>query len=137
LPPACGKAWLDAGVSAEEAYLKMFVPLSKDWHEREEHGEVTRAARQEGLAVLAFLRQRPEFALARVAATGRLGVRVGGRISGEYCLTEKDVRQGRHFADVAWRSYWPIEYWDAMHGVSLEYLPERTWYEIPLRALMV
>ena len=81
-----------------------------------------------------FLRKMPAFAAARVVQQGRLGIRDGGRVRGEYCLTGDDVRQLRKFADVACRGCWPIEYWDQRRGVSLEYLPDGGYYEIPLRA---
>ena len=64
-------------------------------------------------------------------------MRDGGRVRGEYCLTETDVRQGRKFSDAACRCAWPIEYWDPEQGVSMQYLPDNTYYEIPLRALKV
>jgi hypothetical protein len=79
----------------------------------------------------------PEFARARVTRTGRLGVRDGGRIRGEYLLTESDVRQGRKFSDAACRCSWPIEYWDPKNGLSLEYLEPGRYYEIPMGSLRV
>jgi hypothetical protein len=81
------------------------------------------------------LQSRQDFAHARVCKTGCIGVRDGGRVRGEYCLSAEDVRQGRKFKDAACRCSWPIEYWDPDEGVSLEYLPDGNWYEIPLRAL--
>lgn len=135
LPPACAKAWLDSGITADEAYLKMFVPLGAYWRRR--RSEISEQARQEGLAVVSYLRERPEFAGAQICRIGRLGVRDGGRIRGEYCLTVDDVRQGRQFADAACRGCWPIEYWDPVDGVSVEHLPGEGTYEIPLRSLKV
>ena len=55
---------------------------------------------------------------------------------GEYCLSADDVREMRKFEDPACRACWPIEYWDAERGVSLEYLPEGDYYEIPYRCLV-
>jgi len=137
LPPECGKAWVDSGVHESEAYVKLFVPLPDDWPEREARGEITRAALRTQGAVVDFLKLRPEFARAFVWRTGSLGIRDGGRVRGEYCLTAEDVRQARKFTDAACRCCWPIEYWDPDHGVSLEYLPDGSWYDIPLRALKV
>lgn len=133
LPAACGKAWLDTGVVADEAYLKMFVPLAGDWRQR--RFEISERARQEGLAAVAYLRERPEFAQSRITGIGRLGVRDGGRIRGEYCLSQDDIRRGRRFADAACQGCWPIEYWDPQDGVSVEHLPGGGSYDIPLRSL--
>jgi hypothetical protein len=137
LPADCRHAWLDSGVREDEVYVKLFVPLPGDWREREARGEVTAKALRSRDAVLAFLKALPEFARAEVSQTGLLGVRDGGRVRGEYRLTAEDVRQGRRFADAACRCCWPIEYWDPEEGVSVEYLPEDAFYEVPLRALKV
>jgi hypothetical protein len=137
LPPDCGKAWVDAGIHPDEVYVKLLVPLPGDWRDREGRGEITRQALDTQAAVVAFLRRLPDFTGAAVGRVGCLGVRDGGRIRGEYCLTGSDVRQLRTFADAACRCCWPIEYWDPDEGVSLEYLPEGGYYEIPLRCLKV
>jgi hypothetical protein len=134
LPPACAHAWLDSGVRDDEAYVKLFVPLPEDWRQKQE--EISRAARQDGEAVVGHLRQLAEFKEAWVEKVGKLGVREGGRVRGEYCLTREDVLQGRKFADTACRCAWPVELWGEQ-GVSLEYLPPGTHYEVPLRALKV
>jgi hypothetical protein len=135
LPADCAQAWLDRGVYADEAYVKLFVPLPSDVPDRRE--VIVRAARRCGEAVIAFLQRRSEFANARLDRVGALGVRDGGRIEGEYRLTADDVRQGRQFADAACRCAWPIEFWDGERGLSLEYLPDGVCYDIPLRALKV
>jgi hypothetical protein len=137
LPAECAKAWVDAGVQEDEVYVKLFVPLPEDWREGDRREEITRAARDAAAGVVSFLKQLPEFAHARVGRLGALGIRDGGRIRGDYCLTGADVRRGARFADPAGRCCWPIEYWDPDKGVQLEYLPDNTWYEIPLRALQV
>lgn len=137
LPASCANVWVDIGTSADEVYVKLAVPLPLDWREREDRGEVTREAIAAQAAVVAFLHRMPEFAHANVSRTGALGVRDGGRTRGEYLLTADDVRQGTRFADAACRCGWPIEYWDPDEGVSLEYLPDGSYYEIPLRALKV
>jgi hypothetical protein len=117
--------------------VKLAVALPDDWPDREARGEITRAARQTQAAVVAFLQGLSGFAGAHVCRTGSLGVRDGGRVRGEYCLTADDVRGGRRFADAACRCAWPIEYWDPEHGVNLEYLPDGQAYDIPLRSLKV
>src|SRR5262249_13718081 len=52
LPPACGKAWVDAGVYEDEVYVKLFVPLPDDWRERRD--EITREALGTRDAVVSF-----------------------------------------------------------------------------------
>jgi hypothetical protein len=135
LPPECSHAWVDKGLSAGEVFLKLMVPLPDDWQEREP--ELTRTAIGVGERVVGFLRSVAGFAGATVFGCGRLGVREGGRVRGEYTLTADDVRQCRRFADAACRCAWPVEFWDSRSGVSLEYLPAGAWYEVPLRALKV
>jgi hypothetical protein len=137
LPADCRNAWIDMGTFDDEVYVKLFVSLPEDWRDRESRGEITREALKTQAAVVSFLQRLPGFAQARVSRTGGLGVRDGGRIRGEYCLTGSDVRQACKFADAACRCCWPIEYWDPDQGVSLEYLPNDTYYEVPLRALKV
>jgi hypothetical protein len=137
LPVECGKAWVDAGVHEDEVYVKLLVPLPSEPRDGERHGDLLRQALGTQTAVVSFLRRLPGLAGATVARTGSLGVRDGGRVCGEYCLTGADVRQARKFADAACRCCWPIEYWDPDQGVSLEYLPENDYYDIPLRSLKV
>jgi hypothetical protein len=135
LPPECAHAWVDKGLTADEVFLKLMVPLPDDWRGREP--ELTRDALGVAERVVGFLRGLAGFAGATVFRAGRLGVREGGRVRGEYTLTGNDVRQGRRFADAACRCVWPVEFWDPRSGVSLEYLPAGAWYEVPLRALKV
>jgi FAD dependent oxidoreductase len=137
LPSECARTWVDIGVREDEVYVKLAVALPNDWLDEEARGEITRAARQTQAAVVAFLRGLPGFGAAQVSRTGNLGIRDGGRVRGEYCLTADDVRQGRRFADAACRCAWPIEYWDPEHGVALEYLPDGRSYDIPMRSLKV
>jgi hypothetical protein len=132
LPPECRWAWLDAGTTPDEVYVKLFVP---DTHP-ERLPQATRAARDAQAEVVRFLHHLCGFEKCEVAQTGELGVRDGGRIRGEHCLTADDLRQGRRFPDAACRCCWPIEYWHPQAGLSLEYL-KGSYYEIPLRALRV
>jgi NADPH-dependent 2,4-dienoyl-CoA reductase/sulfur reductase-like enzyme len=137
LPAECGHAWVDIGTYPDEVYVKLLVPLPDDRRDRENDSETLRGVLKTQAAVVAFLRRMPDFAAAMIGRTGRLGVRDGGRVRGEYCLSGSDVRQLRRFPDAACRCSWPIEYWDPEQGVSLEYLPEGGYYEIPLRSLKV
>jgi hypothetical protein len=137
LPASCGRAWLDRGIHDDEVFVKLFVPLPDDWRQREQRGEISGAARAIQTAVVAYLGGLPGFSGARLTATGELGIRDGGRVHGEYCLSVDDVRQARRFPDAACRAAWPIEYWDPEQGVKLEYLPAGSYYEVPLRSLRV
>jgi FAD dependent oxidoreductase len=135
LPAECGHAWLDKGLTPDEVFLKLLVAIPADWREREP--ELTRDALAVGERVTDLLRGLAGFSGATVFRVGRLGVREGGRVRGEYTLIGDDVRQGRRFPDAACRCAWPVELWDARSGVSLEYLPAGARYEVPLRALKV
>jgi hypothetical protein len=135
LPPECDKAWIDQGVAEDEAFVKLFVPLGPDWMEREARAEISDRARQTQAVLADFLRTQPGFEAARVTQSGQLGVRDGGRVQGEYTLTRADVLALRRFDDPACRCAWPIEYWDSKTGVSLEYLPDGAYYEVPMQSL--
>jgi hypothetical protein len=137
LPAECGQAWVDSGFHPNEVYVKLAVPIPEDWRDPGVWEGVVQRSLMARNAVVAFLGRLPEFATARLTRTGRVGIRDGGRIMGEYCLTAEDVRQGRKFEDAACRCCWPIEFWDPEQGVSLEYLPAGSHYEIPLRSLKV
>jgi len=135
LPAHCSKAWLDSGMCADEVYVKLLVPLPADWRDPNLQEAVLRQALIEQEAVVSFLERLPGFVGGRLWRTGEIGIRDGGRVRGEYCLREADVRQARKFEDAVCRCSWPIEYWDPDQGVSLAYLPDNDYYEIPLRAL--
>src|SRR5688500_10749669 len=59
LPPVCQHAWIDTGIAADEAFVKLMVPLSPGW--LEESPAICRQAQDVQSAVVRFLRQRPEF----------------------------------------------------------------------------
>lgn len=133
LPPLCRNAFVDSGVSEDEVFIKLLVPLASDWKEME--SEISRVAKHAERELTQFLQTLEGFSRAVVYASGRLGVRDGGRALGEYVLTEADVLACRKFSDAACRAAWPIEYWDAERGAELAYLPSGAYYEIPERAL--
>ena len=137
LPAGCGKAWLDSGVCEDEVYVKLLVPLPADWRECDRQEALLRESLDAQKAMVSFLQGLPGFVDAKLAQTGEIGIRDGGRVHGEYCLREVDVRQARKFEDAVCRCCWPIEYWDPDQGVSLEYLPDNASYDIPLRSLKV
>jgi hypothetical protein len=137
LPAECERAWIDTGVYADEVFVKLFVPLQPGWQKAEAAGKISAQARAQQQQVVQFLRTMSGFENASVTQTGRLGVRDGGRVRGEYVLRKSDVVGLRRFEDAACRCAWPIEYWDSKEGVSLTYLPDGEYYEIPMRALKV
>lgn len=137
LPPSCEHLWIDSGVSADEVYVKLFVPLVGRWSEEARWSATARESLAVRDAVIERLRTIPDFAAIRLEETGTIGVRDGGRARGEIQLTADDVRSGRRFEDAACRAAWPIEYWDAVHGIQLEPLPPGVTYDIPLGALTV
>lgn len=128
LPRECSTLWLDAGVYPDEAYVKFNVKL--DNYDAD-------ALQATGRKLLIFLQAISDFGEAFIDAHGQLGIRDGGRIRGEHCLTEADIKSGRHFADAACRACWPIEHWHPDQGISVEYLPAGHTYDIPLRSLKV
>ncbi|SEB12995.1 FAD dependent oxidoreductase [Thiothrix caldifontis] len=128
LTPECATVWLDTGVYPDEIYVKFNV-AENDYRPT----SMQTAATQ----LLAFLRRFPGFADACIQNYGQLGIRDGGRIRGEYCLTERDVITGRQFTDTACQASWPIEHWHPDQGITLQYLPAGQSYAIPLRSLKV
>jgi hypothetical protein len=134
LPEEFSRAWIDRGIQADEAYVKIAIPLEggRAQHLRDYPG--TDAIRD---LLLSFLRGLPEFSSAKILQTGKVGFRDGGIFLGEYRLTADDVRRGRKFPDAACRCAWPMEFWDPRKGVELEYLAADDFYEVPLRSLKV
>ena len=128
LPPECATLWLDSGVCPDEVYVKFNLPAA-DYEAARMAAAMAR--------LLGFLQALPDFSQAFIGASGQLGVRDGGRVRGEYTLTEADLKQGRRFDDAVCDACWPIEYWHPRHGVSLDYFPPGHRYQIPLRALTV
>lgn len=61
--------------------------------------------------------------------------RAGRMIVGQYLLTGDDVLAGRKFPDAAARCAWPIEQWNSEGVARFQYLPPKTYYEIPARSL--
>ncbi|TPV95917.1 MAG: FAD-dependent oxidoreductase [Myxococcales bacterium FL481] len=137
LPRDCAKAWVDVGLTPDEVYVKLFVPLPPSRDRTDTLARVVRRCENDQSQVLAHLRTLPGFRDATPHGEGGLGVRDDGRVRGEYQLTRDDVKALRKFDDVAARCAWPIEYWDREHGVVLDYLDPGEYYEIPRRSLRV
>ena len=128
LPRECATVWLDSGIYSDEIYAKFNITVDTYQHER-----MQMVAKK----LLAFLHTLPGFSGISISATGDLGIRDGGRIRGEYCLTAEDVTSGRQFDDAICQASWPIEHWHLEKGIMLEYLPVGQSYSIPLRSLKV
>lgn len=93
---------------------------------------------QDAAAVIDVLRKKiPAFKTCQIAETSPCVLqREGTRLKGKYVLTEQDVLSGKTFSDGIARSAWPIEVWHRTHGQQLQYLPDGTCYDIPLRCLL-
>jgi hypothetical protein len=137
LPSECAHAWLDSGIHPDETFVKLMIGRMSDQHNWRNLAGSTEHEMALQQAVLRFLKRLPGLASIRLIEAGTLGVRDGGRIRGRYVLTGNDVRTGQTFFDGVCRCAWPIEYWDCDYGVSLEYLPTGTFYEIPMRSLQL
>lgn len=128
LPASCATLWPDSGVRRDEVYFKF--NLLADAHDGLQLSSDLRR-------LMAWLRDIPGFADATIATIGELGIRDGGRIRGAYRLCEGDLMGGRRFPDAVCRGSWPIEHWHPDKGITLDYLPPGTLYDIPLRALQI
>ncbi len=128
LPKECATLWLDSGHYADEIYVKFSI--QQDKYEIERMNQVI-------LILLSYLKTITEFREGYIYKIGQLGIRDGGQVQGEYCLTEEDIRTGRKFNDSACIASWPIEYWNPKKGVCLEYFPVGHTYSIPQRTLKV
>ncbi len=137
LPPECATVWLDTGLQADEIYIKWAIPLPTDWRDPGVQADLNHQADQTRDRLVRFLQTMSALAHTHGAEAGTLGIRDGGRIVGDYMLTEQDVRAGRRFPDAIARCCWPIELWSPAGDVSLDYLPPDSWYEIPPAALKV
>jgi len=128
LPLECASLWLDSGVYPDEVYVKFNLKLSD--YDAVHMKKVTDE-------LLIYLQALPGFSQAVIDAGGRLGIRDGSHVEGDYTLTEADLKEGRRFPDAVCQACWPIEYWDTAQGVNLEYFPPGHRYDIPLGALKV
>ena len=128
LPVECAGLWPDQGVVPGEAYLKLNL--------RRETFDAERMRRVVDTLII-WLRRLPGIADARLYRIGAIGVRDGGRVRGQYRLTEDDLTSGRRFPDAVCQGCWPIEHWEPGHNLRLRYLPPGTRYDIPLRSLQV
>lgn len=64
-----------------------------------------------------------------------LGVRVGKRPVGKYCLTEEDVLSCKKFENGIANGAWPIEEWGDALKVTMRYFKEGDYYQIPADCL--
>lgn len=64
-----------------------------------------------------------------------VGIRTGFRPIGNYTLTEEDIISCRKFETSIANCTWPIEDWNSESGLSVIYLPENDYYQIPKECL--
>ena len=102
------------------------------------HAEMS--GRRQAWAYLKTFRQfLPGCEKAYVVRTGpKIGIRETRHIIGDYTLTAEDVLEGKRFPDAIARGGWPVE----MHpGPGLpnimQFVKDRSYYDIPLRSLKV
>lgn len=137
LPEQFSSTWFDVGIHSDEIYVKASIPVPDRWHD--DGGDLF--MKTIGLnaidKMLKFLKNNTEMSDVTLGKVGSLGIRDGGRVRGCYQLTADDLRSRRKFTNSACRCCWPIEYWHPEKGVSLEYLPDGDYYDIPLAALEV
>lgn len=124
LPPGCEAVLVRPAVAPHAAYVTLNLPRPKAYRpldSRQRH-ELEAAARDRAERVLAFLRDRPAFARARVDAWPRcIGVREARRLEGRSTVTRDDVLQGRRCESEVALSTWPIELWHDHRRVRFEY----------------
>jgi len=137
IPEQCAHAWIDKGVTKNEIYVKLSVSLDGDWRDSSIQAALVRKSEEARDALLVYVKRLPGLCDVTPGKTGVLGIRDGGRFYGNYQLTVDDVRSLTKFDDCACKCCWPIEYWDSVTGVELEYLEAGGYYEIPLRSLSV
>lgn len=87
--------------------------------------------------IVNFLRQNvAEFLGCSTAAVEHpVLYRDGCRGAGKYVLTEQDVLGAEKFPTAATKGCWPVEKWSSSGEVSVRYLDEGQYYEIPEQAL--
>jgi len=125
LPPHLAFTTYEPGGQPGTAWIKLAVPSASE-----------ATSRREANAAYEALKLHPAFRSARLAALlPHVLQRETCHVCGDYVLTGQDVLTGRKFGDGVVRNAWPVEYWDARHGVSYRYLPPGDWSEIPLRCL--
>jgi len=99
--------------------------------------------REQAMSLAAFMKKYvPGFENAYVSSTGaQIGVRESRHVMGEYVLTQDDVVEGRRFADVVARGFFPVDIHDPT-GARGYQAGGSTWikpkgpYDIPMRCLL-
>jgi hypothetical protein len=130
--PAVRYTVFSAGNSPGEGFCKMSV-------EGDDSAGRDALAKKEADEVIRYLATKiPEFKDAYIAGTSlKVLDREGGRVVGEYMLTQDDVLSARKFPDGVVKNAWPIELWDKSKGTTYKYVPPGDYYEIPFRCLKV
>ena len=132
LPPLLRFTSFSQGESADEGFCKLSL-------EGPDSPERDKEARKNAELMLAYLSGvQPAFKGAVISGSSLTVLdREGGRICGEYTLTEDDVLTAGKFPDGVVKNSWPIELWDRSKGTIYKYLPQGDYYEIPFRCLIV
>ncbi len=121
--------WLDRGLRDDEAYAKinLALPDSRDG------GPSVEEVAGDCLCMIRRAMGSDRVALTRCSEICRRSSR---HIQGEYRLTPDDMHKNRRFDGRKIRCAWPVEHWDAIHGLSLKYLAQKH-YEIPAACLRI
>lgn len=86
----------------------------------------------------AFQKYVPGFESAFVMDTGAvIGIRESRRSVGSYVLTDQDVLEGARFDDAIACCAWPMEDHAAGRATKWIWLPPGTYFQIPLRSLLL
>jgi len=85
-----------------------------------------------------FRKHVPGFETSYISCIAPLiGIREGRRIVGDFILTEQHVRQFARFDDAVCRCSYAIDvHHTTRRGMTLWYLPNDQWYDIPYRAML-
>jgi hypothetical protein len=99
--------------------------------------------RKQAMSLGAFMKKYvPGFEHAYISSTGiQIGVRESRHIVGDYVLQRDDVVEGRRFADVVARGFFPVDIHDptgskGYHAGGSTWIKPKGPYDIPLRCLL-
>jgi hypothetical protein len=132
LPPLLRFTACSPGDAADEAFCK----ISLDGNDSPRRNDEAMGNAKLMLACLAGA--LPAFKDAIIVGTSLMVLdREGGRVCGEYTLTENDILTARKFPDGVVKNSWPVELWDRSKGTVYKYLPRGDYYEIPFSCMKV
>jgi len=113
-----------------EGYIRINMPYLLDT-------DMINIAQKNMYRLFSYLSEKlPEFKNACIEKMGgEVCEREGGRLCGEYILTEEDVLDARKFSNGAVKGAWPIEMWIHNQGAKYSYIKDNDYYEIPSECL--